>query len=743
MKKEIIGKIIDGAINWLILAVIFLIPLFFNIFTYITFEIDKIALFRILVEAGFFLYLVKIIFTGKFSLARGRAFYIFLALFSGVFILSSLVSENRLVSFWGSYWRGMGLFTYLHLFAFTFLVYQNLEISEKKTAFSALSLKKIFLAAVLSAFFSSLYGLVQVYGFDFLKWEENPFGSVMRASSTLGQPNFLGSFLLLVLPLTFYLLLLSTGKKEKYFYFIALSIQFWTLVMSYSRAAWIGLFTLIAGLVFIRAFRAYRKTTLASLFFILVVFTALLNFKVIDIYRVEKFNYNQDFTLLLRLESFANLAEGSTGMRAYYFKAAWSVIREKLFFGHGLEMQRNLFYRYYEPDYAVYERINTYPDRAHSEILDILIVSGIVGLSAWAGLLGYLIYIAFNLNKGGFSQREKRVLTVIFSAIFSYGVSILFGFTVITTAVYFFLYLAVIFKISEGKILPAAGPQIEKEFFIRRGVGLLLAITLFLCFGYMVYGLNVKGRIADHYFRRAVIATRRGNTSEALGYYYKAIDKNPKEIFYPSSMVALLIPAVSQINDKEKEIILLSRFKESLLRRGYSSLAFEGRASLGILLGEIGKLKGPGAKEWKEAEMVFNGLTKEAPGFARTYYDWGNIYFDQKKYGEALNKYYAALLRYPDPDHPQLNNEHRKDLTGEMALVFEKIIDIKIIEGDYDSAEKLYFKAIRFAPLNYELLARRSEMLLREGRKDEYIKSLRHLQVLYPNLNWEPLNNIK
>ncbi|MFA6389638.1 MAG: O-antigen ligase family protein [Patescibacteria group bacterium] len=743
MNKERIVKICDAAINWLILAIIFLVPLFFNIFSYTTFEIDKIALFRILVETGLFLYLIKILITGKLALARGKAFYIFLALFSAIFILSNLVSEYKLISFWGSYWRGMGLFTYLHIFAFIFLVYQNLETDGENKSSSSLDLKKIFLAAVLSAFFSSLYGLAQVYGFDFLRWEENPFGTTLRASSTLGQPNFLGSYLLLVLPPAFYLLVYSKNKKARIFYLLALVFQLWALVATYSRGAWLGLAGLMAGLFLIRAIKSYKKLTLAGLLIVLVLFTALFNFKVIDIYRVEKFNYNQDFTLLLRLESFTNLAEGSTGMRAYYFKAAWSIIKEKLLFGHGLETQRHLFYKYYEPDYAVYEKINVYPDRAHSEILDILIVSGVAGFFVWFSLFGYLLYLASNFSKSALPIRKKRILAVLFSAIFSYCVSILFGFAVITTAVYFFLYLAIIFKMTGNNFSPEENSRIfEKEFFIRKSIGFILAATLLLFLGYMVYGLNIKNRLADCYFRMAMVNTKTGDASRALGYYYKAIDANPGESFYPSNMTIFLIPAVSQINDKEKEIILLERFKESLLGRGYDNLYFEGKVRFGVLLGEIGKLKGGSAEEWKEADKVFYEILQKAPGFARPYYDWGNIYFSQKRYSEALNKYYEALIRYPDTNHPQLNNEHRQDIVDEMSLVYEKIIDIKIINRDFNSAEKIYKKAIRLAPFNYEFLARRSEMLRLEGENDEYIKSLKHLRALYPGLNWEPLNKI-
>jgi O-antigen ligase len=93
----------------------------------------------------------------------------------------------------------------------------------------------------------SLYALLQYLGLDFFLWSETP-SVTGRAFSSLGQPNFLGHFLAINIPIIIFSLVFLTKKKfYKFLVFLVLLLNLSALVISLSRAAWLALFF---GLIF-------------------------------------------------------------------------------------------------------------------------------------------------------------------------------------------------------------------------------------------------------------------------------------------------------------------------------------------------------------------------------------------------------------------------------------------------------------------------------------------------------------
>ena len=76
----------------------------------------------------------------------------------------------------------------------------------------------------------------------------------MRIYSTLENPNVLGEYILLVLPLAVGLMWTKKGVLAKLFYLGAAAVMFVALILTFSRGCWIGLMlsaaifiTLVAG----------------------------------------------------------------------------------------------------------------------------------------------------------------------------------------------------------------------------------------------------------------------------------------------------------------------------------------------------------------------------------------------------------------------------------------------------------------------------------------------------------------
>lgn len=73
-----------------------------------------------------------------------------------------------------------------------------------------------------------------------------------RVFSIVGSPNVLGSFLVLVIPITVSQVLSVRGRPQKYFYVLCLAPMVLSLIFTYSRGAWLAMFGafVIYGLIY-------------------------------------------------------------------------------------------------------------------------------------------------------------------------------------------------------------------------------------------------------------------------------------------------------------------------------------------------------------------------------------------------------------------------------------------------------------------------------------------------------------
>ncbi len=194
--------------GWLAIAVT--LPLYVNTRSLSAFEPDKIFLFRSLVTAMTAARAVKLLAGGLAHEAvpagpggpatgRPHPFAAFLKrplsipalLAAGASILGSAMSLSPRISFWGSYQRAQGTYTLLCSVALFFLLREGLRSPERLSRFKD--------ALLLASFPAALYALVQHAGLDPLPWARTV---TIRATSTQGNPIFLGGYLVLLIPLT-------------------------------------------------------------------------------------------------------------------------------------------------------------------------------------------------------------------------------------------------------------------------------------------------------------------------------------------------------------------------------------------------------------------------------------------------------------------------------------------------------------------------------------------------------------
>lgn len=249
------------------LSIVFLIPVYFNFFfpSSDPFESSKIMLFRFLVWILLFLSVWKFTLVNNFKkffvLTLKKYLYapFIVLLFSG---LTLFWSVDPSWSFWGSSFRQISLYNELFFVLWLVLMFWNLTIMKNNKK----QLKRLLLTISFSSLVVSLYAVLQYFGIDFLTWQE-PAYLTGRSMSTLGQPNFLASFLLLTIPISFYLIYKNKNIWFRCFFIFSSLLQILALVFSGSRGAWLGL---LCALFLVTLF--YKKSRKVSL----IVFSFLL-----------------------------------------------------------------------------------------------------------------------------------------------------------------------------------------------------------------------------------------------------------------------------------------------------------------------------------------------------------------------------------------------------------------------------------------------------------------------------------
>lgn len=462
--------------------------------------------FSISVQNNFILIKTAIIFVGVILLLNLNNWFFkqkkynlivgcWLVFFLIQFFLLSFSADNYL-SFFGDYYRKDGLLTQLFVFLAAYFLF--VSIDEKK--------EKIFLKIIwLISSLVSLYAILQYFNLDPYLWDSlDP-----RSFSSLGQPNNLATYLVMLIPVGEFLFLNEKHKFIGLLLLIVLLLNFLALIFTYSRAGWIAfLFSQIVLFVLIVKydFKIYKTfIILVSLIFVFKVAMNLPNYK------------EHNFTVKKRITSFASKKDETTKERIYLWKGSLFLIKDYYLFGGGWENVYYLFPRY------KYKEINQgssalgLPDRLHNEYLNYAASTGFVGLFSF---MFFTITIIFKSLKSLF---KKETNIFYFVSIIAFLINIFFGFSTQTTLLYFYGF--VLLANNEDISLPAFFLNNEKLW---TNISLIknIIFTIISCLLLFLIFNHIK---ADYFLRKGNIYKL---NKKVLFFYDKAQKIFPYEYEY-------------------------------------------------------------------------------------------------------------------------------------------------------------------------------------------------------------------
>ncbi len=622
-------SLFDG---WVIFL-LWLIPLALNFWDVTSLDLTKTIFFQMGVVI-LWLFLVLQFFVSRRRPNLGLSL-IPLAIYLIFIVVATIFSLDPATSQWGTYTRQNGLWGNLFYLSWALSLLLSLALSEPE-----LRLKRIMIylkGAATVSFVVALYAVAQVLGWDLVAWAESP-AVTGRALSSLGQPTYLAGFLLLTIPLSFYLVKKVQGG-QRWFWLLTAIAQIAGLIVTGTRSALLILILVGAGyLVFVATKQGDKRKVLGAgvvaLILILGLFIGWLGVK------------DQ-----ARLSEFKEFHVGSLGLRGELWIEGVAAFKERPWLGYGLDNQAEAYLYQYRSELMQYLRPDIYSDRAHNLLLDILLVGGLVGLIL-SILFGWSVLNLYPRSK----ETESHLTQCLAITGLSYILFLTLNFSVIVTSVYAWFLLAIFLSLG----LPAPKTKSHHSRFAWLAVILLIPLS----FGIIKYSL---GRLkADYYHYQALNALNRQTyfTAVILDSYVAEtrLDESVRR-FYQRKFSLVASEHVLLNNDRLSRIGLLN-WMNYLATTEHSS-AFEDRFTHALILGLSG--------DPEKAQQDLNYLKAQTPLMPKLFLASGDIYLANNNFEAALLEFKQAARLIPDlslesnPDQKQRLADYRQLINNRLV----------------------------------------------------------------------------
>lgn len=344
-------KALSSINEYCVYLILFAAPLVFSERFFLSFELPKLVLFRSLVLILLFGTVCKVLLDKKISvpkiLAEKKVRGIILGLVA-ILALSNVFALAPELSFWGSAFRLQGTYTFLHYLAFFLLLAVNFQKREQWES-GLIYLGGGFLLV-------TLYAVLQFFGFEFSSFDLQAV-SLGRAISTLGQPNYLASYVVVAM---FPLLSLMIVRGWNWGLVGILILGCSAIAFSGSRGGVLGFVAAFVAFVALWFLFIKKQSKVVVAAVLMVVFCL-------------------GFVATNRID-----LERSTDSRLHIWEVSIDALRDAPILGYGLDSFGLVFPRYTDGSLLKTERSNVNPDRTHSNILEILMSVGILGLALFA-----------------------------------------------------------------------------------------------------------------------------------------------------------------------------------------------------------------------------------------------------------------------------------------------------------------------------------------------------------------------
>jgi len=389
-------------------------------------------------------------------------------------LLSSINSQDYLYTLKESLFPISGILIYF-IITRIFVETQN---------FASLRLmKKLYVVLVIGAILTSLYGMLQYFNIDFVKWEKSHLRGKFFIIAMLSHPNFVAVYIGPIIPFIIYFLFKVRHISLKIILGLALLLNIICLKFTGARGTWIGVFVALAVSLFL-LYLNMRNRRVSSVphikrgFLIALIVVIILS---LFVFRHKRFTVAE------------RVGDVSTVMtRLYAWVLATEMIKDKPLLGIGYGNYRVKYFDYVDKTqkderYQNYKQLLEYSQarmsaRTHNDYLQTATELGVIGICAFLFMLVIIICELLKLIRSCKNSDWKFLAIVQFASIVVILTDAFFNFPLLlpNTIILFWGVVATSQVFSRGRIY--ASPTNKKDVFIRFGFGLSRLIFIILIF---------------------------------------------------------------------------------------------------------------------------------------------------------------------------------------------------------------------------------------------------------------------
>ncbi|HDZ86163.1 MAG TPA: hypothetical protein ENH57_00545 [Actinobacteria bacterium] len=533
VKKQETDNKYNKIARYVLIGFLFLQPLIINPYGWNIYAPLRVLLLYTTVSVLLLLKVYSIWSAKSFSFYRLKALK-WLSFFAGALILSTLFSIHLPSSLFGHYPRFEGLFTWIsYLLIFLFVLDLFAEEKHIMTLIKALAISSILI---------SLYGLAQFFGYDIISWGAQVM-AVKRSFASLGNPIFLGMYLVLIAPINLYFGL----KKRSLFFISAAALNIVALVSTLSLGAWLGFIVALVALIFVS-----RETILNYRRAIFLIVAPL-----IAVVIVASFMITPGFK-----EKVGEIVQGrgSFESRVLLYKSAAPMFAQRPLLGSGPDTFYIAFTQNLTPQYERKVSRRTVADRAHNNLLQILVTMGLLAL------IPFIAFFIFLFNDSRVALKSKKddffkdLLKATLAGALGFFVALQTFFGSVDISALFWAVLGLL-GISIAKLnnidrqtinikIAGISKQIVKQFT----AGALIILVILS----VVHGFRLV--VADYFYRQAKLALGAGYQNDSFFFFEKAEQLTPFSSFYLNEYGK----ALTSVGEEQKNEIYLKRATEKM-----------------------------------------------------------------------------------------------------------------------------------------------------------------------------------
>ncbi len=603
---------------------ILLLPFFVYRRVLFPYIFGKIIIFQILVEIIFVFWFYLLTFNKKYRPDFKNSLIISLTAFVGILFVTMLTGVDISRSFFGTQERMTGVLTIAH-FYFWFLI---LSSCFKNWA----DWRKFLWVSLTSSFLVGLYGLGQKLGLQFLLK-----GDALQLSSTLGNPIFLGVYAMANLFIAAFLVFIERKWLQRGV--LTFFIVFNSAIMAFGASRGVIfafaliLFLFLIYLIFILPSRKTKTVLfiLIALFIITIVFIPAQKGKP---WVVEAPYFIQR---IINLKT-------DLWVRTTAWDVALQGFKEKPILGWGWENYNVVFNKHYNPRYLEGGFSDTWFDKSHNQILDLLVLTGTLGVISYLAIFFFLFRALYKrVRKNTEIALSGKVAVGILGSMFSaYFIQNLSVFDTPASLIIFYFGLGLVYFITNStdyksnqnvsKDQPKGGKSLKKFSFF-----LVIILSAFA-----IYKFNIKPFRQSHFaYLGANLSLT--NLETGLDFYKKALSK---PCFVNSEirlqLVKSLLEARGYNNTSPSVLKGGLEFAISEIEKSIKEHPLDVRQYL--FLGKTYNAAAVFDKSYSEkAEKTLQIALEFSPKRQEIYYDLGWAKLSQKKYDESIDVYKKAL----------------------------------------------------------------------------------------------------